>query len=119
MFNELGFRALAFIWVTFFHVIAFSDLNLINVEPLIHWRAFHPFAVFIYAGIKVKLYSTEPNSGGLGVEVFFILAGLLLERSLHQQLVRNSGINVFRTISGRFVRLVPVILLAELLPHQR
>lgn len=82
-----GFRAVAIIWVLFYHVNKFFELDRI-------WGAL--------AGTPLLKII---NSGFLGVDIFFVISGFLITGLLIRDL--NGKVRVKRFYSRRFFKIIP------------
>lgn len=103
-FPLAGFRAIAFLWVTLFHVVFPSSWPLDDLQV----RHFLSFCSHSFLGLV-------GNAGTYGVEIFSVLSRFLLYESLQRACRRDGRINVLRILVSRWVRLFPVQLAVSLL----
>jgi peptidoglycan/LPS O-acetylase OafA/YrhL len=89
-----GFRAIAILWVFFFHCWLF------------HANIFE-FTDQSYAVFESKFFSWVPR-GDLGVDLFFVISGFLIGSILLSEYKKTQNIKFLKFYARRFFRLMPV-----------
>ena len=94
-----GIRAIAVLWVIFFHSWLFQYLDFKDVgESIFNY----PYLIWI-------------TKGDLGVDLFFVISGFLIGTILFKELKRTGKLNFKNFYLRRFLRLLPVYIFAMIL----
>lgn len=94
-----GIRAIAVLWVIFFHSWLFQYLDFKDVgESIFNY----PYLIWI-------------TKGDLGVDLFFVISGFLIGTILFKELRRTGKLNFKNFYLRRFLRLLPVYIFAMIL----
>ena len=94
-----GVRAFAIIWVIFFHI------------PFFHLGSFTAEALTIFTGT----WTQWTSRGDMGVDLFFVISGYLIGTILLDEYRKTGGLQVKRFYARRFLRLIPVYVVAMIL----
>jgi peptidoglycan/LPS O-acetylase OafA/YrhL len=94
-----GVRAFAIIWVVFFHI------------PFFHLGSFTTEAFALFMG----RWTQWMGRGDMGVDLFFVISGYLIGTILLDEYRASGGLQVKRFYARRFLRLIPVYVVAMLL----
>lgn len=94
-----GIRAIAVLWVIFFHSWLFQYLDFKEVSDGIFD---HPYLIWI-------------TKGDLGVDLFFVISGFLIGTILFKELKRTGTLNFKIFYTRRFLRLLPVYIFSMIL----
>ena len=99
-----GVRAIAVIWVLFFHAWFFQNSQWTSdIELPLYDSIFNNFAF----SWLVK--------GGLGVDMFFVISGFLIGSIIFKEINKSETMNFRRFYARRFLRLMPVYVVAMIL----
>lgn len=93
-----GVRAFAIIWVIFFHI------------PFFHLGSFTTEAFALFMGP----WTQWMGRGDMGVDLFFVISGYLIGSILLDEYRSTGGLQVKRFYARRFLRLIPVYVVAML-----
>ena len=99
-----GVRAIAVLWVLMFHVWFFQNIEWTNGHVL-------PF----YDSIFNNFAFSWLVKGGLGVDMFFVISGFLIGSIIFKEIKRSDKMNFRRFYARRFLRLMPVYVVAMIL----
>jgi len=94
-----GIRAIAVLWVIFFHAWLFQYLDFKEVGDAIFD---YPYMIWI-------------TKGDLGVDLFFVISGFLIGTILFKELKRTGTLNFKNFYKRRFLRLLPVYVFAMII----
>ncbi len=93
-----GVRAFAIIWVIFFHL------------PFFHLGSFTAEALTVFTGP----WTQWTSRGDMGVDLFFVISGYLIGTILLDEYRKTGSLQVKRFYARRFLRLIPVYVVAML-----
>ena len=96
-----GVRALAVLWVLLFHAWFFQNPKWTNGHEIPLYESVFENPMFLWL-----------VQGGLGVDMFFVISGFLIGAILLKEINRSDGLNLRRFYARRFLRLVPVYVVA-------
>ena len=99
-----GVRAVAVLWVLFFHAWFFQNSQWTNGNEL-------PF----YDSIFNNFAFSWLVKGGLGVDMFFVISGFLIGSIIFKEINKSETMNFRRFYARRFLRLMPVYVVAMVL----
>ena len=96
-----GVRALAVLWVLIFHAWFFQNPEWTNGHVIPWYDSIFDNPMFLWL-----------VQGGLGVDMFFVISGFLIGAILLREINRSDGLNMRRFYARRFLRLMPVYVVA-------
>ncbi len=96
-----GVRAIAVLWVLLFHAWFFHNPEWTSGHEIPWYESVFENPMFLWL-----------VQGGLGVDMFFVISGFLIGAILLKEINRSDGLNMRRFYARRFLRLVPVYLVA-------
>ncbi|MEM6469994.1 MAG: acyltransferase [Planctomycetota bacterium] len=94
-----GVRAIAVLWVLILHILFF------------HFGTFPDFVQNVFTGPFTRWIAR----GDMGVDLFFIISGILIGGILLREHQKSNGINLRRFYGRRIMRLMPVYLVVMLM----
>ena len=96
-----GVRAIAVLWVLLFHAWFFQNPKWTNGHMIPLYESVFENPMFLWL-----------VQGGLGVDMFFVISGFLIGAIILKEINRSDGMNMRRFYARRFLRLVPVYVVA-------
>ncbi len=96
-----GVRAIAVLWVLIFHAWFFQNPEWTNGHVIPWYDSVFDNPMFLWL-----------VQGGLGVDMFFVISGFLIGAILLREINRSGGLNMRRFYARRFLRLMPVYVVA-------
>lgn len=96
-----GVRAIAVLWVLIFHAWFFQNPEWTNGHVIPWYDSVFDNPMFLWL-----------VQGGLGVDMFFVISGFLIGAIILREINRSDGLNMRRFYARRFLRLMPVYVVA-------